>query len=101
MICIHADRYMEGAKTEFFDFFGERAKFPIGPFEMIERMKVPYSFVFALKESKFGYSFSATKPVMPSSKARDIGRDFVTLLEEKVKEFPEQWFNYYDFYDQE
>ena len=61
-------------------------------------MKVPYSFVFAVKESKFGYAFSATKPVMPIKKAVEIGRDFVLQLEEKVKSYPEQWFNYYDFY---
>ncbi len=99
LVCMNADRYFDGARTKSYKFLGEQAKFPIGPFELITKMKVPYSFVFAVKESKFGYAFSATKPVIPFKKAEDIGQDFVLLLEEKVKRFPEQWFNYYNFYN--
>ncbi len=100
LVCMHADRYLEGSKTELIDFFGKAAKFPIGPFQLIEKMKVPYSFVFALKEEKYLYSFSATEPVFPNDKkASDIAHEFVSLLEQKVKEHPEQWYNYYDFYD--
>jgi predicted LPLAT superfamily acyltransferase len=98
LVCMHADRYLDGAKTRLFNFFGKPAHFPIGPFQLIEKMKVPYSFVFAVKESTFGYALSATKPIVPLKKAEEIGYDFVLLLEEKVKAFPEQWFNYYDFY---
>jgi len=99
LVCMHADRYLEGTKTECIDFLGKPAKFPMGPFQLIEKMKVPYSFVFALKEEKYNYFFSASKPVLQSNKnAREIAEEFVTLLEQKVKNYPEQWFNYYDFH---
>ena len=98
LVCMHADRYMADMKTEEFEFFGEQAKFPIGPFQLIEKLKAPYSFVFAMKESRYSYFFSATKPVIPSKPAKEIAHDFVSLLEEKVKSYPEQWYNYYNFH---
>lgn len=98
LVCMHADRYMEDMKTEEFEFFGEQAKFPIGPFQLIQKLKAPYSFVFAVKESRYSYFFSATKPVIPSKSAKEIAHDFVSLLEEKVKSYPEQWYNYYNFH---
>ena len=99
LVCMHADRYLEGVKTVAVPFFGAPAKFPIGPFQMIEKLKAPYSFVFAVKESKYGYFFSATLPVFPTKKAPEIAEDFVLLLEQKVQENPEQWFNYYNFHE--
>ena len=99
LVCMHADRYLEGAKTEQIEFLGKPAKFPIGPFQLIEKLKAPYSFVFALKEEKYTYFFSASKPEIQSQKnAREIAEEFVTLLEQKVKNYPDQWFNYYDFH---
>jgi len=101
LVCMHADRYMKDMKTTEIEFFGQPAKFPIGPFQLIEKLKAPYSFVFAMKESRFSYFFSATKPVIASKPAQDIAVDFVHLLEEKVKAYPEQWYNYYNFHDKE
>jgi len=101
LVCMHADRYLEGAKTEEISFLGKPAKFPIGPFQLVEKLKVPYSFVFAIKEKNYLYSFSATKPVIEHRKARDIAGDFVLLLEEKVRAHPEQWYNYFSFHDKE
>lgn len=99
LVCIHADRFLEGVKTTSIPFLGEPAKFAIGPFQLIKKLNAPYSFVFAVKESKYGYYFTATKPVIPSKKPEEIASDFVLLLEEKVRANPEQWFNYYKFHE--
>lgn len=99
LVCIHADRFLDGVKTISIPFLGESAKFAIGPFQLIKKLKAPYSFVFAVKESKYGYYFSATKPLIPNKNPEEIARDFVLLLEEKVRAHPEQWFNYYKFHE--
>ena len=57
LVCMHADRFMEGNKTMEANFFGENAKFPAGPFVLATRLKVPVSFVFAVKESNYALSF--------------------------------------------
>ena len=50
LICLHADRFLEGNKTLALDFLGDKALFPLGPFQLAAGFKVPVSNVFAFKE---------------------------------------------------
>jgi len=98
LICINADRFLPGAKTITANFLNSKAHFPEGPFSIVNKLKAEYTFIFAVKNSKFGYEFSATKPRIAAGQLQEIVADYVAALEEKVKQFPEQWFNYYDFF---
>ena len=62
LICLHADRFLEGNKTIVKNFLGEEANFPQGPFLLSSSFKVPVSVVFAFKESTYSLSF-LRKPV--------------------------------------
>ena len=64
----------------------------------MNKLKADYTFIFAVKKSRFGYEFSATKPRKAEGNITEILENYVECLEEKVKQHPEQWFNYYDFY---
>jgi predicted LPLAT superfamily acyltransferase len=103
LVCMHADRHVEGNKTITREFLGEEAKFPAGPFVMAEKFKVPVTFVYALKESALHYHFFSS-PVkdysdLPKGEAmQQLTTDFITSFENKVKTFPEQWYNYYNFW---
>ena len=57
---MHADRFLEGNKTLTANFLGEQARFPMGPFLLASKFKVPVSFVFAVKESNLHYHFFAS-----------------------------------------
>lgn len=103
LVCMHADRFVEGAKTVTVKFLGADAKFPLGPFILASRFRVPVSFVFAMKESTFHYHFFATeiKDYLHLDKdimVQQMLTDFVSYMEEKVKKYPGQWYNYYDFW---
>ncbi|WP_439487929.1 LpxL/LpxP family acyltransferase [Algoriphagus sp.] len=98
LICINADRFLPGAKTVTADFLNGTAHFPEGPFSIVNKLKAEYTFIFAVKSSKFGYEFSATKPRRADGQIHGIVADYINALEEKVKQFPAQWFNYYDFF---
>jgi predicted LPLAT superfamily acyltransferase len=105
LVCMHADRFMEGNKTLTTAFLGEKAKFPLGPFLLAAQFKVPVSFVFALKETNLHYHFFASEIKDFSAYKKDIFiqkmlEDFSAEMEKKVKAYPEQWFNYYDFWQQ-
>jgi len=97
-VAIHADRYLEGAKYIEMDFLGRKAKFPYGPFVIASKFNAPVTFVFAAKDGKFSYHLSATKPIEGKMKPEEIARLYVDELERKVKAFPEQWFNYFNFF---
>jgi len=97
IVCIHGDRFVPGARTMEANFFGQPASFPQGPFQVAAKFKVPYHVVFALKDGKYGYKFSST-PAEISNDPNKIVGDFVSELEKRVLEHPEQWFNFYNFY---
>ncbi len=103
LVCMHADRFIEGNKTMRGNFLGEPAKFPLGPFLLAAKFKVPVSFVFAVKESKLHYHLSASeiKEYGHTDKhevMQTMLNDFVKEMEQKLKQYPEQWFNYYNFW---
>jgi predicted LPLAT superfamily acyltransferase len=104
LICLHADRFLDDTKTLVKDFLGAPAHIPEGPFALSAVYKVPTSFVFAFKETDTHYHFFGSKFIQRQAdedKASFISRLsglFVSQLEEKVKRYPEQWFNYYNFW---
>jgi predicted LPLAT superfamily acyltransferase len=103
LVCMHADRFLEGNKTICADFLGQAARFPIGPFVLAATFKVPVSFVFAVKESNLHYHLFASKiksyeQLQKSAVIAQILDDYKSEMEVKVKKYPEQWFNYYNFW---
>ena len=103
LICMHADRFLEGNRTISFNFLGEEALFPLGPFLLAAHIKVPVSFVFSMKETSSHYHFFAgeIKEYDQGSKKINIQKiiaDFVEEMEKKVKAYPLQWYNYYNFW---
>lgn len=97
-VAIHADRYLEGSKYIEIDFFGKKAKFPLGPFIIASKFNAPITFVFCVKKDKFHYHLSATEPILDKLLPEQIAEKFVAELENKTISNPEQWFNYFNFY---
>lgn len=107
LVVMHGDRYREGAKTLTANFFGRPAQFPAGPFVMAAKFGVPLCIVFAVKKGKYDYQFSTEKCIKVDRTrdeakleaiCQDLLQQYVAEVEKKVKEYPHQWFNYYDFW---
>lgn len=104
LICLHADRFLPGNKTASRPFLGAAAEFPAGPFLLAAGFNVPVSVVFAFKESATHYHFYGSDLLQrkeTESKRAYTDRlmnTFVAALEQKIKRYPEQWFNYYNFW---
>jgi predicted LPLAT superfamily acyltransferase len=107
ILCIHGDRFLEGNKTVEVEFLGENARFPTGPFYLAMKYGIPVSFVFAMKERKSHYHFYATPPkyyhqqgniARREEMLRTIIQDYKNQVEQKLTQYPEQWFNYYNFW---
>ena len=105
LVCLHADRFVGSTKTVLKRFLGADAKFPVGPFALAATFKVPVSFVFAFKESLHHYHFYGSRLFefdnSGSSRAytENLIDIFVDEVSGKVKKYPEQWFNYYNFWE--
>lgn len=105
LVCMHADRFVQGAKTFTKDFLGAPALFPQGPFAIASTFNVPVSFVYAFKETDTHYHFFGSKiitrgkEVSKRNYAEQLASEFVASLENKVRQYPDQWFNYYNFWE--
>lgn len=102
LVCLHADRYRPGNRTIAHGFLGEEALFPAGPFILASKLKAPVCFVFAFKETNFHYHFYAAPPKIYEGRGMEGAHlmldDYIVLLEQKLKQYPAQWFNYFDFW---
>ena len=102
LIALHADRFVAGSKTITGNFLGKDAQFPMGPFVLATAFKVPVSYVFCFKDNAMHYHLSSSKPVEYTGNKKETIpaalADYIKELEAKVKQYPEQWFNYYNFW---
>jgi len=108
LIAIHGDRFMEGMKTLTATFMDREARFPEGPFYLALRMNAPVSFAFAMKAGRKHYHFYATPPKkydIPAGKRissedlMPVLKDYILALESMLEKYPDQWFNYYAFWN--
>ena len=107
LVAIHGDRFVDGSKTVMAKLLNKDALFPYGPFFMAMKFKKPVTFVSAVKETDTHYHFYATKPAIYSSSRNKVENestlhkmlgDYINELERMLTKAPEQWFNYYYFW---
>ncbi len=103
LVCMHADRFLEGNRTLSTPFLGAAARFPMGPFLLASTFKVPVSYVFALKDNARHYHLYASSILTHNNANKQemmqqMLEDFAGEMTEKVKQYPTQWFNYFDFW---
>ena len=102
-VCFQGDRYVEGSQVFAETFLGKEASFPAGPFLLASRLGVPVVFYFAVREKGMHYKFNFV-PAQPEKRVKgkvpgqELLKQYVSALESVVKQYPEQWFNYYDFW---
>ena len=92
IVSMPADRIFGSQKAVECQFFGEKVRFPMGAFALASKKNVAMLAVFVMKESYKTYH----------AYVRGIknAQDFADNLEEIVKRYPTQWFNYFDFWKQ-
>ena len=98
LVCIHGDRFREGMRTMKQEFLGREAHFPYGPFAIAAKFDVPKAFVYGFKTGTYGYQFYCTKPIEGKLKPELLLEKYVDELSNKVRKYPNQWFNFYDFW---
>ena len=103
IVSMPGDRVFGSRKTVECQFFGEKAKFPAGPFTMAVQREAPVLTVFAMKEGRREYKIYLD--VLPTSDAESkqdriqaLADAYAARLESIVRAYPDQWYNFYDFW---
>lgn len=88
-------------------FFGELAPFSQGPYILASLLECPVYTAFALREkNQFHLSvdlFSEKITLSRQTRNKDLqdyAQRYATILEDKAKQYPYQWFNFFDFWKQ-
>jgi predicted LPLAT superfamily acyltransferase len=106
IVYMPSDRTFGSDKSVECDFLKGKADFPVGAFVLAWQFRVPVLALFVLKISTSCYRIHVV-PVEPPpvegsrSKREQINemtRAFVHELERIVRMYPEQWFNFYNFW---
>lgn len=103
IISMPADRVFGSQKAFELSFFDRIAKFPQGPFILAALRNVPMLFVSVMKTGLKRYSITVRKiePDLEGNsriRAKNYASRYVSYLEETVKKYPTQWYNYFDFW---
>ena len=100
---VPGDRVFGSQKTVDCPFFGEMAKFPAGPFVLAVQRNVPMLTVFVMKEGRRKYK--VLLDVLPVSEGvsrqecvQSLAEAYASRLEAVVRQYPDQWYNFYDFW---
>lgn len=105
IVTIPCDRLFGSTKSFTCSFFNTATQFPIGTFRLAAQLDAPVYAIFIMKEKGLRYH-GFVKQLMPLEdekasikKAEHLGKQYVAELEAVLKKYPEQWFNYYDFWN--
>lgn len=104
IVSVSCDRNFGNGKTVECSFLSGKIEFPVGTFMLAAHYDVPVLSVFVLKESVSNYHVFV-KPVTLCNETKDkrgkaegLARAFVNEMEGIVRKYPEQWFNFYEFW---
>lgn len=105
IVSMPADRIFGSTKYAECMFMGEIAKFPLGPFALAVQREVKALAVFVMKESVNKYKIYIRHiQTSPDSKAvgkqrmQELAQCFASEMEQIIRKYPTQWFNYFDFW---
>ena len=104
LVSMPCDRLFGSKKYFETDFLGAPARFPIGAFMLAAQTGKDVLTLFNLKEEDGNYTVYV-RPLEVSREgrssreiAKDLALAYVRQLEAIVRKYPEQWFNFYDFW---
>ena len=105
IVTIPCDRVYGSSKKVSCRFLGQNAYFPLAPFHLAARMNVPVVSLFMMKDNYKKYHAyilpieADTTEINTTKRAELLARNFVSNCEQIIKKYPQQWFNYYDFWN--
>ncbi len=103
IVSMPCDRAFLGRKRVRRDFMGAGAVFPMGAFLLAERFGSNMAAFFAMKEGGMNYRIFV-EPLTREGEKNDadtLQRRYVEVLERMVRRYPEQWYNFYDFWGED
>ena len=104
VVVIPCDRVWGSSKVVSTPFLNGEAEFPVGTFRLAAQLDVPVMVLFIFKEKWNTYRVLSKELKLTDEYSNSIQKSttyckaYVKELETVVREYPEQWFNFYPFW---
>ena len=100
VVAVQGDRALGTRGDVLIPFFGTPAPFPLGPFLLASAVGVPVVPAFCLLRTDYRYTVKVVEPLsVPRGGETEAARAWVAVLEAVVREYPTQWFNFFDIWN--
>lgn len=105
IVSMPADRINGSQKCIEHYFLGAKAKFPLGPFSVATMRGLDVLAVNVMKDSLTSYKIYVTplaydKEASRQEQIRQLSGAYVAELEKRVRQYPTQWYNYFEFWQE-
>ena len=106
ILTMPCDRVYTGNKSVDLEFLGMSATFPTGAYHLAAKFDVPVLALFVMKEPARLYrifisriDILSEKDLSTKEKVDQMAKNYVSELEKIAKKYPEQWYNFYKFWN--
>ena len=93
IVSMPADRIFGSRKAVSCDFFGDKANFPTGAYNLAKSKNAKIIAVFVMKTNTYAYRLMVREV--------NSAQEYADALESVVRQYPLQWFNYFDFWNEQ
>ena len=104
IVSMPADRILGSQKDTEHEFLGAKARFPLGPFSVATMRGLNVLAVNVMKTSLRGYKIFVAplqydKAAARQEQIRQLSQAYVSELERRVRQYPTQWYNYFEYWE--
>ena len=108
IVSIPSDRIFGSSRSVECELLGGKVKLPLGPFAMAMQRQVPTIAIFVMKDSAYHYKVyirrveaNVAADASRQEKVASLAQQFTREMETVLKAYPEQWFNYFEYWKNE
>jgi len=103
-VALMGDRAISEKNEKKLDFFGEKANFNQNPFIIAHKTKKPIVIIFVILKEALQYEivFKKIEPDISLSQEEAVDKamdEYIEYLSDILKQYPLQWFNFYNFWE--
>ncbi len=96
LVALMADRAVDKRKAIEVDFMSSKVCINKNPFEIAQRVKKPLVAIFVTNHSLKKYNL--VLKLIKDGSIEQMAQDYTNILQKIVKKYPNQWYNFYDFF---
>jgi predicted LPLAT superfamily acyltransferase len=100
VVAMMADRVVEGSKSIEVVFLGSKVCINRNPFDIAYRFKKKLVATFVIHIGLAKYKLIFKEINIEGQTLEEVAQEYMNILEDIIKLYPNQWYNFYDFFNQ-